>query len=88
MDHLTNLFKLMELTRSQPQYGYAVGGVNTRIGNLAEHHYLVTMFGWQLADLVNKKGAKIDFYKINKFFLLFLPILEPLILYLSFLVDR
>ena len=27
MKHLTNLFKLIELTRSQPQYGYALSGV-------------------------------------------------------------
>lgn len=43
MKHLTNLFKLMQLTRSQPLYGYVIGGVQKNdLSNLAEHHYLVT----------------------------------------------
>lgn len=54
----------------QPQYGYAVAGGNTRIGNLAEHHYLVTMLGWQLSEFVNSKGANIDIHKVTKFCLL------------------
>jgi len=70
MEKIIDLINLLQITRAQPQYGYAIGGGNTRIGNLAEHHYLVTMFGWQLADLVNKKGAKIDVYKVIKFCLL------------------
>lgn len=70
MDKIIDLINLLQITRAQPQYGYAVAGGNTRIGNLAEHHYLVTMFGWQLADMVNKKGAKIDVYKVIKFCLL------------------
>lgn len=41
-----------------------------RQGNLAEHHYLVTMIGWQLCEFVNKKGAKINAYKVMKFCLL------------------
>ena len=40
MKHLTNLFKLMELTRSQPQYGYALAGIQQdELSNLAEHHF-------------------------------------------------
>src|SRR3990167_7215147 len=70
MEKIIDLINLLQITRAQPQYGYAIGGGNTRIGNLAEHHYLVTMFGWQLADLVNKKGAKIDVHKVLKFCLL------------------
>lgn len=70
MEKIIDLINLLQITRAQPQYGYAVAGGNTRIGNLAEHHYLVTMLGWQLADLVNSKGAKIDAYKVIKFCLI------------------
>ena len=70
MDKITELINLLEIARIQPQYGYAVAGGNTRISNLAEHHYLVTMLAWQLCELVNKKGAKIDTYKVLKFSLL------------------
>mgnify|MGYP000925299102 CR=1 FL=1 len=70
MEKIIELINLLQITRAQPQYGYAIAGGNTRIGNLAEHHYLVTMFGWQLAALVNEKGAKIDVLKVLKFCLL------------------
>ena len=59
MDHLTSLFKLMELTRSQPQYGYALAGIQQdELSNLAEHHYLVTFIAWQLASQVKNAGQK------------------------------
>ncbi|MDO8589991.1 MAG: HD domain-containing protein [bacterium] len=68
MEHLTNLFKLMELTRSQPQYGYALAGIQQdELSNLAEHHYLVTFIAWQLASQVKKAGAKIDIRKVLEF---------------------
>jgi len=68
MNHLTNLFKLMELTRSQPQYGYALAGIQQdELSNLAEHHYLVTFIAWQLASQVKKAGAKIDVEKVLEF---------------------
>src|SRR3989344_1667843 len=68
MKHLTNLFKLMELTRSQPQYGYALAGIQQdELSNLAEHHYLVTFIAWQLASQVKKAGAKIDVSKVLEF---------------------
>lgn len=67
---MIELINLLQITRIQPQYGYAISGGNTRIGNLAEHHYLVTMLAWQLCEIVNKKGAKIDTYKVLKFSLL------------------
>ena len=70
MDEIIKLINLLEITRSQPQYGYAMAGGNARIGNLAEHHYLVTMLGWQLAEMVNKKGATIDISKVLQFCLL------------------
>lgn len=70
MKKIIELINLLQIARIQPQYGYAVSGGNTRIGNLAEHHYLVTMSAWQLAELVNSKGANIDTFKVLKFCLL------------------
>ena len=70
MDELIKLINLLEITRNQPQYGYASMGGNARLSNLAEHHYLVAMIGWQLADFLNKKGAKIDVGRVIKFSLL------------------
>jgi len=58
----------MELTRSQPQYGYALAGIQQdELSNLAEHHYLVTFIAWQLASQVKKAGAKIDVQKVLEF---------------------
>ena len=69
MENLTNLFKLMELTRSQPQYGYALSGIQQdELSNLAEHHYLVTFIAWQLAAHVKGAGAKIDIQKVLEFY--------------------
>ncbi len=71
MKHLTNLFTLMELTRSQPQYGYVLSGVKQdELSNLAEHQYLVTFVAWQLARQVKNKGAKIDVAKVLEFALI------------------
>lgn len=68
MKHLTDLFKIMELTRSQPQYGYVPSGIQQdELSNLAEHHYLVAFFAWQLAKQLKAKGAKIDVLKIVEF---------------------
>ncbi|OHB15498.1 MAG: hypothetical protein A2431_00800 [Candidatus Zambryskibacteria bacterium RIFOXYC1_FULL_39_10] len=61
----------MELTRSQPQYGYALAGIQQdELSNLAEHHYLVTFTAWQLASQVKKAGAKIDIQKVLEFCLI------------------
>jgi len=58
----------MELTRSQPQYGYALAGIQQdELSNLAEHHYLVTFIAWQLASQVKKAGAKINISKVLEF---------------------
>ena len=58
----------MELTRSQPQYGYTLAGIQQdELSNLAEHHYLVTFIAWQLASQVKKAGAKIDVQKVLEF---------------------
>ena len=70
MDKIIHLSNLLQITRAQPQYGYAIAGGNVRIGNLAEHHYLVAMLGWQLAEMANKDGADIDVFKVIKFCLL------------------
>ena len=61
MKNLPNLFKLMELTRAQVQYGYLMSGMRKdQLSNLAEHHYLVTFIGWQLALNLKEAGANID----------------------------
>ena len=70
MNNIIELTNILQISRIQPQYGYAVAGGNTRIGNLAEHRYLVTMLGWQLSEFVNSKGANIDIHKVTKFCLL------------------
>lgn len=68
MKNLTNLFKIIELTRSQPQYGYIVGGVmGNELSNLAEHHFLVTFIAWQIALYLKKKGAKINIEKVIEY---------------------
>lgn len=53
-----------------PQYGYALSGGNQRLGNLAEHHYLVTMIAWQLAEKAKKAGANIDMSRVLQFSLI------------------
>ena len=68
MEHLTKLFKILELTRSQPQYGYALAGIKKDdLSNLAEHHYLVAIFAWQLAKSANLSGAKLNVEKVLEF---------------------
>lgn len=65
MKNLTNLFKIIELTRSQVQYGYVLSGVRKHeLSNLAEHHYLVAFMGWQMAKSLEKAGAKINPAKV------------------------
>jgi len=61
----------MELTRSQPQYGYALAGIQQdELSNLAEHHYLVTFIGWQIASNLRQVGADVDVQKILEFCLI------------------
>ncbi len=68
MQHLTKLFKLIELTRSQPQYGYALTGISKHdLSDLAAHHYLVAFIAWQLARNLNRAGAKLDIEKVLEF---------------------
>lgn len=71
MDHLAKLFKLLEITRSQPQYGYALAGIpKGELSDLAQHHYLVTFIAWQLALSVQSKGAKINVQKVLEYSLI------------------
>lgn len=71
MRHLTDLFKLLELTRTQVQQGYLLSGIKRdEISGLADHHYLVTVIGWQLATHVKNLGAKIDVQKVMEFCLI------------------
>lgn len=68
MKHLPNLFKLFEVTRTQPQYGYALSGLRRHeLSNLAEHHYLVTMIACQLALAVQSAGAAINVQRVLEF---------------------
>lgn len=71
MKNLPNLFKIMQLTRAQVQQGYLLSGVQReKISNLAEHHYLVTFIGWQLAVNLKEAGANIDVQKVMEFCLI------------------
>lgn len=68
MEHLTKLFKLLELTRSQPQTGYALSGISQGdLSNLAEHHYLTAVIAWQLARTVNQAGASLNIERVLEF---------------------
>ncbi|MBI2552151.1 HD domain-containing protein [Candidatus Uhrbacteria bacterium] len=68
MQHLTKLFKLIELTRSQPQYGYALTGIPKHdLSDLAAHHYLVAFMAWQIARELNRAGAKLNVEKVLEF---------------------
>ncbi len=62
---ILDLFKIMQLTRSQPQYGYVLGGLKrSQLSYLAEHHYLVTFTGWQLSEMILRRGGKINPLKV------------------------
>lgn len=59
------------MTRSQPQYGYAIRQIpQGDLSNLAEHHYLVTFMALKLAQALNKKGAKLNIEKVLEISLL------------------
>jgi 5'-deoxynucleotidase YfbR-like HD superfamily hydrolase len=68
MNSLTTLFRLLEVTRAQTQYGYALSGVpKADLSDLAQHHYLVTMITWQLARMAMQAGGKVDLAKALEF---------------------
>lgn len=61
MKNLTDLFKLVEITRDQPQYGYNLAGLHKHeLSDLAQHHYLVTFIAWQLGLLIQQAGGTIN----------------------------
>lgn len=65
MKNLTRLFKIMEITRNQTQYGYNLSGIQkSDLSDLAQHHYLVTFIAWQLGLHLKRKGARIDMLKV------------------------
>ena len=65
MKHLTKLFKLLELTRSQPQSGYALAGIPLEdLSSLASHHYLTTFFAWQITLNLNNVGAGLNVQRV------------------------
>jgi len=58
---LFQFFRLLELTRSQLQSGYVSSGIpKTEISDLAQHHYLVTVFAWQLVRVVKEAHGTIN----------------------------
>ena len=59
---------MLELSRSQPQYGFMVSGVQKyELPDLAQHHYLVTIFSWILARWLVSKGAKISVERVLEY---------------------
>ena len=65
MQHLTKLFKLMEITRTQPQYGYNIAGVSKdHMSDLAQHHYLVTFMGWQIARALRAADYEVNLERV------------------------
>lgn len=71
MNNLTKLFRLIEITRAQPQYGYVLAEISKNdLSDLAQHHYLVTFIAWQLARMVKQAGADINMEKILEFSLI------------------
>ncbi len=65
MTDQSRLFHLFELTRNQPQYGFALSGVpKSQLPDIAQHHYVVSLVGWQLAKQVIDAGAHIDLARV------------------------
>lgn len=65
MNTLTHLFKLAEITRDQPQYGYNLAGLSKHeLSDLAQHHYLVTFIAWQLALRAQIAGGRINVQRV------------------------
>lgn len=64
MKNLTDLFKLVEITRDQPQYGYNLAGLHKyELSDLAQHHYLATFITWQLGLLLQEAGGKVNIFR-------------------------
>lgn len=71
MGRAIDLLKLIQTTRSQPQYGYVLSGIRKAdLSDLAQHHYLVAFTGWYLARLIRQNGGKINLEKVLEICLL------------------
>ncbi len=71
MNSLTTLFRLIQTTRAQVQYGYILAEIpKSEISDLAQHHYLVSFVAWQLARLAIRSGAKLDMGKVLEYCLI------------------
>jgi 5'-deoxynucleotidase YfbR-like HD superfamily hydrolase len=65
MKNLIDLFKLAEVTRDQPQYGYNLAGIQrNELSDLAQHQYLVTFIAWQLALSIQQAGAELNVQRV------------------------
>ncbi len=65
MNHLTKLFRFLQLTRAQNQYGYILSEIpKSDLSDLAQHHYLVTAFAWQLGRYVQRQGHTINMERV------------------------
>lgn len=65
MESLAKTFRLLELTRAQAQYGYVLAEIpKGELSDLAQHHYLVTAFAWQLARTINSLGGKLSVERV------------------------
>ena len=61
MNNLIDLFKIIEITRDQVQYGYNLAGIQKHeLSDLAQHHYLVTFIAWQLCRQIKNAGGNIN----------------------------
>ncbi|MBI4032602.1 HD domain-containing protein [Candidatus Berkelbacteria bacterium] len=68
---LTRLIRLLEITRSMPQTGYALSEIRKEeLSDLAQHHYLVTAIAWQLARAAIRAGGKLDLARVLEFSLI------------------
>lgn len=71
MAQLTKLFRLLEITRSQPQTGYALAGISKlELSDLAQHHYLVTFIAWRLGRIAQQAGSQINLEKVLEYALI------------------
>lgn len=71
MESALRFLKLMQTTRSQPQYGYVPSGIKkSELSDLAQHHYLVSLTAWYLTRLVKKAGGQISLERVLEICLL------------------
>ncbi len=65
------MVRLIEMTRSMPQAGYALSDIpKSDLSDLAQHHYLVGVIAWQLARAAIKAGGKLDLGRVLEFALM------------------